>query len=108
MSVTPAAVSAAIANLQAAVTAAGTLQGAPAATLAPVVTAAIALENTIAAYIAATDATINIVPMALAAGANPAGAAAYLTAQIAAVQTQANLLAMQGYAARIAENLAVI
>ena len=108
MSITPAAVSTAIATLQSAVSNAGTLQGADAATRAPVITAAVALTNTIASYITVTDTTIGTAASNLAAGANPSGAAAYLTAQIEAVNTQANLLAMQGYASRIAENLAVI
>lgn len=104
MSITPPDVSNAIFTLQSAVTFATPLQGAPAATLVPVVNAAIALQQTIALYITATDDLVGV-GGSLASGTAPLDAINYLTNQIGDVLTDSNLQTLQAYANRVAINL---
>lgn len=100
----PNAVAKAVTGIQNAVTAAGILQGASDATLAPVVLAVIAAQSTIASEIAATDDLIGTGGN-LAAGTSAADAVNYLNAQINAVGTQSQLLWLQGYVGRMAINI---
>lgn len=105
MSITPAPVAAAVTALQSAIDAAGTLQGASDAILAPIVQAAIAAQQVIQTNITLTDALIGD-GSGLAAGTPAPIAVAYLNAQIAASRAQHNLLWMLGYIARIELNIA--
>lgn len=105
MSVTPASVVAALATVQAAISAAGTLQGAPDYVLAPIVEAVIAAQAVVTSEIAATDALIGN-GSGLAAGTPAAQAVDYLNGQIAANAKQYNLLVIQSYLQRIELNIA--
>ena len=108
---TPEPIAVAIANLYNTIQAAGTLDGAPDYVLAPIVNACIATQNLITSTIATTDAGIGngsglAAGPGLDAGATAASAVAYLAAQLAATQTQYNLLTLQSYVQRIELNIA--
>ena len=106
MSVTPQPVIDALNALQSTITAAGTLQGASDAVLAPVVASAIACTTEIAVQIETTDDMIDTTGSGLVAGTPANLAVAWLNAQIAANQTQYNLLTIQSYVTRVELNIA--